>query len=127
MLIPSANFDDEQVVSVGVLFDSSNYVWVAHQKITTNSSAVDYESSGSIINLPSTMKKGETVLIQAELTSVTPFANYSLSVFNPLGYDDVFHIGAPELAVGGSYECNDQSLWKSTPKTTISGSSTGKI
>ena len=101
-------------------------MWVAHQKITTNSSAVDYESSGSIINLPSTMKKGETVLIQAELTSVTPFANYSLSVFNPLGYDDVFHIGAPELAVGGSYECNDQSLWKSTPKTTISGSSTGK-
>ena len=94
--------------------------------IPTNSTAADYEYAGVVTGIPNEMEKGQTVVVEAELTSTQPLADYTVSIFNPLGYDDVFNIGKPTLEAGASYSCSDRSSWDPIPKMTISGSSTGK-
>ena len=39
-----------------------------------------------------------------------PLTDMHFSIFNPLGFDDVFDIGKPEITLLSNFNCNDRSL-----------------
>ena len=87
-----------------------------------------YESIGAVTGLPDTLDKGQSAVITAELTTTNPYGDINFSIFNPLGFDDVFNIGYPQIAsLGTSYECNNVSKWVPTMQKSISGLSVGKV
>ena len=56
-------------------------------------------------------------------------ANYPtrVSAFNPLGYDDTFHLGEPVKLLGGSFSCTDEAKWELKAGLSISRKSVGKM
>ena len=113
---------------MGVLYDSETLLWVAHKKIETAINAtVTYQSEGVVTGLPDTMDKGQTVIVSANLKTVNPFSDISISIFNPLGYDDVFNIGKPELAFGNSFACSETAKWEPKMQKSLSGNSVGLV
>ena len=71
-----------QYVSVGVLYESENLLWVANKKIDATDSGSSYESEGAVSGLPDTLDKGKTAVITAEISTVHPFADISFSIFS---------------------------------------------
>ena len=112
---------------MAVLYDDSESLWVAHKKITTDITDTVYDTTVDILGLPETMSKGETAIVEAKLTTVNPYGDVKITVFNPLGYDDVFDIGQPVIESGNSYQCNDVSKWKFNLYKSISRKSVGKM
>ena len=82
---------------------------------------------GAVTGLPDTLDKGETVVVTADITTVNPYSDISFTISNPLGYDDVFNIGKPELAVGASFACSETSKWEPIMQKSLSGNSVGLV
>ena len=113
---------------MGVLYDSDTLIWVAHKRIETSIDAtITYESEGTVNGLPDTLDKGQTVIVSAEITTVNPFSDISFLMFNPLGYDDVFNIGKPELTFGNSFACSETTKWEPLMQKSLSGNSVGLV
>ena len=130
MIIPSTLdiLPAPQYVSVGVLYESENLLWVANKKIDATDSGSSYESEGAVSGLPDTLDKGQTAVITAEISTVNPLADISFSIFNPLGFDDIFNIGRPEIVLGASFEtCSDTTKWEPIMKRSLSGKSVGFV
>ena len=82
---------------------------------------------GAVTGLPDTLDKGETVVVTADITTVNPYSDISFTISNPLGYDDVFNIGKPELAFGASFACSETSKWEPIMQKSLSGNSVGLV
>ena len=101
---------------------------MAHKKIETSIDAtITYQSEGAVTGLPDTLDKGQTVIVSAEITTVNPFSDISFLMFNPLGYDDIFNIGKPELTFGNSFACSETAEWEPLMQKSLSGNSVGLV
>ena len=53
---------------------------------------------------------GQTEIATIVFQVVEPLTDMHFSIFNPLGFDDVFDIGKPEITLLSNFNCNDRSL-----------------
>lgn len=77
--------------------------------------------------VPDSLDQGESVVVTASVSTNNPFGDITFSVFNPLGYDDVFNIGPPQLTYGDSYLLNDVAKWTPKMLRSYSGQGIGRV
>ena len=77
--------------------------------------------------VPDSLDQGESAVVTASVSTNNPFGDITFSVFNPLGYDDVFNIGPPQLTYGDSYLLNDVAKWTPKMLRSYSGQSIGRV
>ena len=84
-------------------------------------------SVAAVTGVPDSLDQGESAVVTASVSTNNPFGDITFSVFNPLGYDEVFNIGPPQLTYGDSYLLNDVAKW--TPKLlrSYSGQGIGRV
>ena len=84
-------------------------------------------SVAAVTGVPDSLDQGQSAVVTASVVTNNPFGDITFSVFNPLGYDDVFNIGPPQLTYGDSYLLNDVAKW--TPKLlrSYSGQGIGRV
>ena len=128
ILVDTPAKEEKQYVSVGVLYDNEQFLWVAHTEIETSiNTTVEYPVDVKNTQVPSPLNKGETELIEVEVFVTNPSADLIFSFFNPLGFGDVFNLGTPKLTVGASFGCNNPDNWKLATSPSISRKSIGKV
>ena len=126
--MPSANQDIAQWVSAAVQYGGDSLMWAATKKLETMiDPSVVYTSEGEVTGLPDTLAQGQSAVVTAVLATVNPSADISFSIFNPLGFDDVFDIGKPEIEIGSSYGCSETKEWKADLRRSLSGKSVGYV
>ena len=84
-------------------------------------------SVASVTGVPDSLDQGESAVVTASVSTNNPFGDITFSVFNPLGYDDVFNIGPPQLTYGDSYLLNDVAKWTPKMLRSYSGQSIGRV
>ena len=52
------------IFSIGVLYDTSNYLWVAHKQIELDITTTSYETKTLTTDLPDKLKKGLNIKYQ---------------------------------------------------------------
>ena len=115
-----------QFVNVGV--DSGDFLSVGQQQVVTEIlTPPTYTNTAEVKTVPTSLERGGHGLLEAEIIITQPFTNISVSAFNPLGYDDTFHLGDPVKQLGGSYGCTEEAKWELKTGQSISRRSVGKI
>ena len=128
LVVPGANQMDPQYVSVGVLYDTGSFLWVGQQEVETSiQTTTAYTNTAEVKTVPASLDKGGHGLLEIEVTITQPFSDLAITVFNPLGYDDTFHLGDPVKLLGGSFSCNEEAKWELKAGQSISRKSVGKI
>ena len=84
-------------------------------------------SVAAVTGVPDSLDQGESVVVTASVSTNNPFGDITFSVFNPLGYDDVFNIGPPQLTYGDSYLLNDVAKWTPKMLRSYSGQGIGRV
>ena len=128
VIVPSDNQDSDQFINAGVQYGGGSLMWGATMQLQTliDTSAV-FTSQGNVTGLPDTLARGQSAVVTATIATVTPSADISFSIFNPLGFDDVFDIGKPELEIGSSFGCSETKEWKPDMRRSLSGKSVGYV
>ena len=127
VIVASANQASDQFVTAGVHYGGDSLLWVVSKRLETLISTTARPSEGSVTGLPDTLDQGQTAVVTATLATVSPSADLSFSIFNPLGFDDVFDIGKPEIEIGSSFGCSETELWKPLMQRSLSGQSVGYV
>ena len=84
-------------------------------------------SVAAVTGVPDSLDQGESAVVTASVSTNNPFGDITFSVFNPLGYDDVFNIGPPQLTYGDSYLLNDVAKWTPKMLRSYSGQGIGRV
>ena len=84
-------------------------------------------SVAAVTGVPDSLDQGESAVVTASVSTNNPFGDITFSVFNPLGYDDVFNIGPPQLTYGTSYLLNDVAKWTPKMLRSYSGQGIGRV
>ena len=128
VIVPSATQDMDQWVSVGVHYGGDTMLWVATKRLETLiDPSVVYTSEGEVTGLPDTLAQGQSAVVTATIATVNPSADISFLIYNPLGFDDVFDIGKPEIEIGSSFGCSETKEWKPDMRRSLSGESVGYV
>ena len=127
VLVPGTTQASTQYVSVGVLYDSGNYLWVGQQKVVTSIQTRTFTNTAEVKAIPSTLVRGGHGLVETEIIITQPFSDLTISLFNPLGYEDTFHLGSPVKLLGGAFSCNEEAKWEVREGWSISRRSVGKM
>ena len=125
VIVASANQASDQFVTAGVHYGDDSLLWVVSKRLETLITTSGRPSEGSVTGLPDTLARGQAAVVTATLATVNPSADISFSIFNPLGFDDVFDIGKPEIEIGSSFGCSETKLWKPLMRRSLSGKSVG--
>ena len=121
-----------QYINVGVL-SSGTFLWVGQQKVVTSiqtpASTPVYTNTAEVKTVPTSLDRGGHGLLETEVIITQPFSDLTLTAFNPLGYDDTFHLGSPVREMGEAFvsPCNTETGWQLTARQSISRKSVGKI
>ena len=127
MIVASANQASAQFVTAGVHYGGDSLLWVVSKRLETLITTTGRPSEGSVTGLPDTLARGQAAVVTATLATVSPSADLSFSIFNPLGFDDVFDIGKPQIEIGSSFGCSETELWKPLMQRSLSGKSVGYV
>ena len=84
-------------------------------------------SVAAVTGVPDSLDQGESAVVTASVSTNNPFGDITFSVFNPLGYDDVFNIGPPQPTYGTSYLLNDVAKWTPKMLRSYSGQGIGRV
>ncbi len=126
MIVDSNNQDSDQYVNAGVHYGGA-LLWVVTKKLETLISNTAHPSEGEVTGLPDSLDQGQSAVVTATIATVQPSADISFSIFNPLGFDDIFDIGKPEIEIGSSFGCSETKLWKPEMRKSLSGNSVGYV
>ena len=127
VVVPGTTQADTQYVNVGVLYDSGSFLWVGQQEVVTDVQSVTYTNTAEVKSMPTSLDRGGHGLLETEIIITEPFSDLTISAFNPLGFDDTFHLGEPVKQLGGSFGCTEEAKWERKPGQSISRKSVGKI
>ena len=88
------------------------YIWVGAKDVAYDSTTkkVAQQAFGEITSSISSLKQGETKLLEVDLFSQHVGTSFSVEVFNPTGLDDRFHIGRPAVEWGKNFGCQAPDL-----------------
>ena len=84
-------------------------------------------SVAAVTGVPDSLDQGQSAVVTASVSTNNPFGDITFSVFNPLGYDEVFNIGPPQLTYGDSYLLNDVAKWTPKMLRSYSGQGIGRV
>ena len=118
-----------QFVSVGVLYNSGAFMFVAQQQVVPSIITRTFTTTAEVKTVPTSLDRGGHGLLETEIIITRPVTNLTISAFNPLGYDDTFHLGSPVREMGEAFvsPCNTETGWQLTARQSISRKSVGKI
>ena len=86
-----------------------------------------FTNTAEVKTVPSSLARGGHGLLETEIIVTETFTDLTVSAFNPLGYDDTFHLGEPVKVLGGSFSCTEEAKWELTTGPSISRKSVGKL
>ncbi len=58
------------------------------------------------------LRKGRGHLFAVRAAVTEPVSDLSLTVANPFGYDDAFHVGDVTVAAGNAFACSPEARWR---------------
>ncbi len=120
-------------ITAGVEYADGAYVWVGQAKVTTVmlpqvrwfisqdlrlliiyvcDRPQEYDSSVSLFltDEHKTIKKGDSKMFMLEIFLTEPMSDLEVGIMQPLGFNDIFHIGDIHIERGNAFACTAKEL-----------------
>ncbi|TRY70979.1 hypothetical protein TCAL_11102 [Tigriopus californicus] len=103
-------------ITVGIQY-GDEFLWIGQASFIVDLKNQDYDfavniESGPIDTDKTSFMKGKGYIFTIRANVVEPVADVALQVFQPLGYNDVFHIGHIQRRMGNAFACSPQDGWQ---------------
>eukprot|EP00094_Tigriopus_californicus_P011496 TCALIF_11101-PA protein Name:"Protein of unknown function" AED:0.09 eAED:0.09 QI:0/0.77/0.73/0.95/0.48/0.58/46/1495/2737 len=99
-------------LTTGVDFAGQSFVWIGQAKVQTSIVPLEYDAKVDFHNPSSAIRKGNAELFSISAFITEPSADIEFGVFQPLGFNDIFHIGQISYSVGNAFACSRPEFWE---------------